>query len=409
MFKIGSFPHLSETFVVSHFLIASKLDYEIRILVNVVSDVTASGQEERIKKNEIDAKIIVEDYGVPDNQLSKLIKFTLLLLKNRTRICSIIRYYRTKKRFSLIHLFEFIFYSKFRNYDIVHIQYGTNSKPIDDLKESGAFTMPVITTFHGHDAFFPINGFIPKEGYYEKLFQSSEWFTANTPYLANQLQEIDCPIEKIVTIPMPVDTSFFIPKRFQPLNSKKKIKLLSVGRLESIKGHSFGIEVVSELCRQGYNVYFDIIGEGKSRKDIVKLVRDRDIESRIRLLGAKKQDEVRRKYWESHIFLMTSTAYKGKIRETQGLVSLEAQACGLPVVAFDSGGVRYTINSEKSGILCREGSVSEMVQAVKNLIDNPAQYQSLALGGPLFVENNFSLKKIEEKWSNFYGKLTSDE
>ena len=113
-----------------------------------------------------------------------------------------------------------------------------------------------------HDAFFPINGFIPNNGYYDMLFNTSNLITANTPYLANQLIKIGCLENKIVIVPVGVDTSFFKPTP-EELFSKEKLKIITVGRLDSGKGHVYGIEIIRRLVSDGIPVQFNIVGEGK--------------------------------------------------------------------------------------------------------------------------------------------------
>ena len=69
----------------------------------------------------------------------------------------------------------------------------------------------MIVSFHGHDLYFPINGIIHNNGYYENLFEYSDILIANTPYFKNLLMELRSTMEKIKTIPVAVDTNSFIP------------------------------------------------------------------------------------------------------------------------------------------------------------------------------------------------------
>lgn len=406
VFKIGKFPLVSETFVINQILIAMALKFHVKVLVNNLADFEMSRQGAILRKYKIDQKIILQDYQIPKSKFNRLFKAIFLCLFHVNELPYIINYYRTKKKFSLTYLFEFKFFRQLRKVDIIHVQYGTNSKPIDDLKKSGFFNMPLVVTFHGHDAFFPINNLIPKEGYYDKLFEVGDLFTANTPYLKEQLIIIGCPENNTVTVPMCIDTEFFYARKTRPL-SKTKINLLSVGRLEEIKGHQWGIKIVAILISKGYNVEYTIIGEGSSRRNLELLISKLNLEHKVKLLGAKSQREIREYYWASDIFMMTSTGVEGNIRETQGIVTLEAQACGLPVVAFESGGVKYTITDGITGFLVKEKDIQSFSNRIMDLINDPVLYKKVAKNTRGFILDHFSLIRITSKWKTIYTHLTN--
>lgn len=407
LFKTGIYPLLSETFITSQIIIAKDLGYQVIFLVNKIADFETSKQIKIIRQYNIEATIHQIDYKIPKNKIYRLFKAVYLMTIYLRFLRYIIKYFKVKKQFSLTYLYELIFYIPYKKTDVIHIQYGTNARPIDDLKKSGIFKMPVIVTFHGHDAFFPINGIIPKQGYYDRIFEVAELFTANTPYLKEQLTAIDCPIQKIKTIPVPVDTAFFYPK-IKLLASLEKIRILSVGRLESIKGHHLGIKAVAELLQKGYDIQYEIIGEGKSRSFLENLILELGLEKSIILSGAKSSMEIRESYWNSDIFLMTSTVVLNNIRETQGIVSIEAQACGLPVVAMDSGGVKYTIDNNSTGILCNENDIPALIIAIEKLITDYNLLNKMSQKAPVFVEDSFSLKKVSSIWENTYANLISN-
>lgn len=407
IFKIGHFPLTSETFVVNHIVETIKMGFEVKIMVQKLVDLEMGKYGSLMEKYNIKEKIIYQDYSIPEKRFPRLLKAFLILFTNLSELCSILNYYKVKKKYNFSVLFEWIFFKKYKDASLFHVQYGTNSKPLDDLKKSGYYKMPVIVTFHGHDSFFPIGGYIKKEGYYNSLFETAELFTANTPYLREQLIAIDCPAEKIVTIPLPVNTSYFIPRKFKHI-IPENILLLSVGRLEKIKGHHLGIEAVNMLVKKGYNITYKIIGEGSRINYLQELIEKLFLGDKIKLLGAFSHQEIRKSYYEADIFLMTSTVVNGDTRETQGLVSLEAQACGCPVIGFSSGGVFYTIKNKKTGFLIAEENVSQFAEKLEKLINDEVMYKTMALNAPAFVKNNYSMKKVTAEWEMIYNKYLQE-
>jgi colanic acid/amylovoran biosynthesis glycosyltransferase len=270
IFKIGQFPHLSETFILAQIITAIKCGYDVRLLIGELLDFETSKQQNLIQQYDIDKKIIVEDYKIPTNKIVRLIKWISLLIVNYNNLKQIFQFYKEQPKFSLTWLYQWSFYKQFNDVSIFHIHYGTNSTTLALLKKTG-FKPSIILTFHGHDAFFPINGFIANNGYYDNIFKYGNLITANTPYLADKIIELGCPKELILIIPVGVDTNFFCPN-IEVKTIHKTLKLISVGRLDKVKGHDFCISAVADLISKGVDITLTIIGEGAERKSLEDLI-----------------------------------------------------------------------------------------------------------------------------------------
>lgn len=405
IFKISEFPHVSETFIVNHIMSTIKMGYDVKILVNKLILSNFDSYQSIFEKYELSEKIYLENYEIPKNKLVKIFKWFYLLLINISSISSIYAFLKTQKKFSFSTLYQWCFFQKFNNKNtIFHIQYGTNKHPIDLLKVTGNFKPSVIVTFHGHDAFFPINGFIPNNGYYDMLFNTSNLITANTPYLANQLIKIGCLENKIVIVPVGVDTSFFKPTP-EELFSKEKLKIITVGRLDSGKGHVYGIEIIRRLVSDGIPVQFNIVGEGKEFQKLQNQIQTNDLQEHVFLLGKKNQKEIRDLLRQHDLYLLTAVAMEGGRRETQGLATIEAQACGLPAVVFDSGGVKYTVEDGVTGYVCEEYNTDEVVAKIKTLYNDAILLREMSKNSQKFVQEHYSLFSVEKKWEIIYKNI----
>jgi colanic acid/amylovoran biosynthesis glycosyltransferase len=406
IFKIGQFPHLSETFILAQIITAIKCGYDVRLLIGELLDFETSKQLDLITKYEIDKKIIEEDYRIPKNKIIRLIKWFALLAFNFKSIKTIINFHKGNLKFSFTFLYQWVFYNQFNDVAIFHVQYGTNSSTLALLKKTG-FKPSIIVTFHGHDAFFPINGFIPNNGYYDNLFKYGNLITANTPYLADKIIELGCPKELLSIVPVGVDTDFFYPS-----NNKTKLtnslRLITVGRLSIVKGHIYSLEVVKKLKQAGYNIMLTVVGEGSERLNLENYIRINKLSDSIVLAGAKSQQEIRELLWESDVFLFSSVSlHQGKSTETQGLATIEAMACGLPAVVFDSGGVKYTLEDGISGFVCDEYDIDCMTSKVKILIEDTAMAKKMSIQAVTFVNKNYSQKMIDSKWKTIYNNLSN--
>ncbi|MDK2771719.1 MAG: glycosyltransferase, partial [Flavobacterium sp.] len=125
----------------------------------------------------------------------------------------------------------------------------------------------------------------------------------------------------------------------------------------------------------------------------------------VSLLGIKTQDYIKEIFKTIYIFLMYSIKDSTGREETQGVVSAEAQAMGLPVVAFNSGGVPYTIKENETGFLIEQKNIEKYAEAIAFLIDNPEVYEKMSLQAPKFIENNLSNIFVFDKLLTIYQNI----
>lgn len=242
LFKIKHFPQLSETFVTSQIIVAIKCGFDVKILVNTLLDSEITKQKELFEKYNLVEKIIIEDYNVPKFKIFRLLKAAYLIIINIRYLRKIKAFFKEKNSNGLSNIYHFHYYNKLKKFDIIHVQFGNNHQPFEIFKKIGLLKSKLIVSFHGHDAFYPIYGFL-KEGYYDNLFKYGDLIVANTPYLANQILSIGCPKEKLKTIPLGVDISFFKPAA-EKLEKSETINIITLGRLDKVKGQQYAIEAI---------------------------------------------------------------------------------------------------------------------------------------------------------------------
>ena len=405
VFKIPEFPHISETFIIAQLVTAIELGYAIKIVTRKVVNENSSMASAIGKYNLLD-NVIIEDYNIPKNRVIRLFKWFLLLLANLYHLRSIFNFYKEFSKFSLSYLYQWRFYFQFDDAGVVHVQYGTNSYPYRVINFENIFKPKVIVTFHGHDAFFPLYGHIKNNGYYDKLFKNNVLITANTPYLGTKINDLGCSSEKLKIVPVGVDTTFFHPAKKYGEKSTV-LKLITVGRLDKVKGHLYCIEVVNELVKKGLNVSLTIIGEGSERFALEALIKQYRLEEFICLVGSKNAQEIRDELQGHDIYLLLAVPVEFERRESQGLATLEAQACGLPAIVFDSGGIKYTIQDEMTGFLCKEFDVSTVVKKINFLYQNRLVLKKMGKQATEFVNKEYAQQIIVKKWAFIYKSIIS--
>ncbi|PTX44080.1 colanic acid/amylovoran biosynthesis glycosyltransferase [Christiangramia gaetbulicola] len=401
IFKVWKFPKLSETFVVNQIVLAKKLGYQVKVLVEEVLEIKENANLDIFKQFKIADSIILEDYDIPKNRIWRWIKGAFLLFKNIVYWPGIYKAFRFTKKKNIQLIYQFDFYRKFRNIDIFHIQFGNNKNPVDLLKKCGFLKSNIVVSFHGHDLFFPINNRIPNNGYYNDLFACSSYLIANTPFLKQKLLELGAPESKIKIIPVAIDLDLFCNKKLK--GPGEEIKLITIGRLDELKGQKYGIHAVYDLVKKGYDVRYIIAGSGNNISNLRQKVIELKLEKHIVFKGMVNPSEVVKLLKYSDIFLMTSVRNSRGEVESQGLVTAEAQACGLPVVAFRSGGVPHTLEEDRSGFLCEEKDITCFVSKIETLILDKELRKTMGENGREFVEKNFSEKSVIARWNKVYG------
>lgn len=400
--RVGAFPQKSETFITQQAIIAIELGYNVRLLVNKKNNLKDSSQAELINQyNLLEKTFEIPKYNIPDLFRRFVCIAKLLFSKpslKKVYALNFFKYGLDALKGKLLIQYSQI--EEFLSADIFHIQFGVNKEPIESLKRHGFIGAKVITTFHGFDVHFTKETFSDKRVFYKKLFSMGELFTANTKYLAEQLYQLGCPKERLEIIPVPVDTSFFIQNDKE---SSEAIKITSVGRLIRWKGHKYGILAINELVNRGIeNISYTIIGEGEEHENLKNLINELKLQECISLSGPRSQDEIKLDLQKSDIFLMTSTYDETGRRETQGVVTGEAQACGLPVIAFRSGGVPYTINEGETGLLCGENDFIGLADNLEKIIIDEKLRLEMGKKARSFIENEYSLGSAKIKWSMVY-------
>lgn len=399
IFKIQEFPHKSETFILNQINTALDLGYKVKVLIH--RDLSNRRlKEPRLSELYKNKCVSIINYEIPQIKIFRILKWLKIIVFNSNKLLEIIELYRIQNKRSLSLLFEWKFFQNLEKASVFHIQYGTNKHPIDLIK-SIKYEPEVICSFHGHDAFFPINGFIQNNGYYDNLFSCSKAIIVNSQYLKNQVLSLGCPEEKCKVIPVSVDLNLFKP------NHELKhlpLRLVTVSRLVTEKNILEGLEAISDLINLGYDIYFDIVGEGPQHELLTNYILENKLDNRVKLLGFIENHELPQVFNNYHSFIFTPKIQKNGHGETQGLALCEAMACGLIPITYDIGGVKFNFEDEISGFLIKSNQKKELQDKILVLYNSYQIYLEMRRKAIDYCTFNFGKNKIDEKWRLVYGE-----
>lgn len=195
----------------------------------------------------------------------------------------------------------------------------------------------------------------------------------------------------------------YIPNFIENFSNKKSNlqnkQLISVGRLENIKGFSDLIDIFNIFQKTHPNWILNIIGDGSEKQNLQNKINELNLQNKIFLCGTKLSDELEKEYLNSSIYLMTSFS------ESFGLVLVEAASYGLPLIAFDSAqGAKEIIENNKNGFLVANRDKNQFVKKIDEIINNFELQKSLSENS-IIVANKFSKNNISEIWNKFINNI----
>lgn len=191
----------------------------------------------------------------------------------------------------------------------------------------------------------------------------------------------------------------FIEKFPTEKSTLKNKQLISVGRLDKIKGFDDLIDIFNLLQQYHSDWILHIVGEGTEKRNLQNKINKLHLEKKAFLCGNKLSIELEKEYQNSSIYLMTSFS------ESFGLVLVEAASYGLPLIAFDSAqGAKEIIQNNKNGFLVPDRNKERFVQKIIEIIENPEKARELSENS-LIVANKFSKESISKVWNKFIDNI----
>jgi phosphatidyl-myo-inositol dimannoside synthase len=177
--------------------------------------------------------------------------------------------------------------------------------------------------------------------------------------------------------------------------------VLSVGRLIKRKGFADLIKAISLITDQ--SVKLMIVGAGEEDDNLKKLVNELNLSSRVIFAG--KVSQVADYYYSANVFSMPSKHLEGDGDvEGLGLVYLEAQYFGLPVVGTRSGGIPEALIEGETGLLANESDPQDLAEKIMQLKNNQELYSLFKTKAVEFIKNNFLWDVIAKKMINQYSQ-----
>jgi D-inositol-3-phosphate glycosyltransferase len=288
---------------------------------------------------------------------------------------------------SLLPEFSAQVQTRIEGYDVVHSHYWLSG--LIGLDVQACFGLPLVHTMHTMARVK--NAALSEDqegepGVRERgelqIVSRSNVLTANTTDEAAELQShYGARPEQITIVPPGVDLRTFHPCD-QPKNraehgvAQDAKVILFLGRIQPLKAPDVLIQAVAELARRDPRrrdqLKLIIIGspsgpDSEWSRTLRPLARSLGVDDMVEFRPHSARSELFRWYCVSDVVGVPSH------NESFGLVALEAQACGRPVVATDVGGLRHVVQDHHTGLLVHDHDIARWADALAAVLDDPEE------------------------------------
>jgi glycosyltransferase involved in cell wall biosynthesis len=238
-------------------------------------------------------------------------------------------------------------------------------------------------------------------GLEKQMAQEADLIVTISDYSLDKIQQhygIDA--GKVRIVPNGVDI-----ERFKPTNADAakqqfglgtELCVLFVGSLIPRKGLPLLVETAKKVIAQRADIKFLIAGDGPLRGSLQETIKSAGLATNFLFLSHVNDETLPLLYNCTDVFVLPS------VQEGQGIVLLEAQSSGKPVVAFDIGGVNETVRKGETGLLVDRGNVDAFAEAVLKLLVDKTLRERMGLNGRRVVSENYTWKLCAQRMFDVY-------
>jgi phosphatidylinositol alpha-1,6-mannosyltransferase len=251
----------------------------------------------------------------------------------------------------------------------------------------------VVCAAHGRELLFnPMQGLPALETAYEQLraflLRRVDLFLPVSHYTAGLLRDHGFSAAQTPVVPNGTD-----PQRFQPhdasalrrhLGFSDRPLLLTVGRLVRRKGVDTVLRALPAIAQNGPDVAYVVVGTGPDRPRLERLAARLGVLDRVRFVGEVNHDRLPLYYSAADLFVMPAREDPPDV-EGFGLVFLEANACGTPVIGARTGGIPDAVVDGETGLLVPPNAPEALAEAATRVLTVPALADTLGHQGRRYV------------------------
>lgn len=202
--------------------------------------------------------------------------------------------------------------------------------------------------------------------------------------------------EHVHEIPFFFDEQVFFPAQTHA-SREGHVRALFVGGLD--RAHDFkGLEHALRAIAMVSEAYLSVVGDGDARASYQDLAQALGIQDRVQFLGRLSLEALAQAYQQADVLLFPSTSSA----EAFGLVAMEAQACGTPVIASNLPGVRTVVRDDQTGWLIPPADVPALVERLRWIASHPADMTGFRERAALYARTQYREGRVLDRLEALY-------
>lgn len=242
-----------------------------------------------------------------------------------------------------------------------------------------------------------------------QVCKHAELLICNSHNSANIVKRLNYASDDKISVLHPgVDASLFVPSAAddefkQQMGWQGRKVIITVGRLQVRKGQDMMLRAIALLKQQFPDILYAIIGRGECLESLNALALELSINDHVQFLTDVSDTQMIQCYQQSHMFILPNRTIGNDI-EGFGMVLVEAQACGIPVIAGDSGGTKETMLVNQSGLVIDCTDAQLISTMVAKLLADPKSRLQMGKIGRKHVESELDWQAHVQKASLLFNR-----
>lgn len=281
------------------------------------------------------------------------------------------------------------------NPDIIHAHRTTGYAFVSALSNFH----PYILSVWGSDVYD-----LPKNPIYKKFVQfnlkKSDYIFSTSKAMKGRVNEL---IKKeVIVTPFGVDINLF-----RPVNGFKNDQKKIIGTVKTLSP-KYGIDYLIRAFKivkernVDANLELHIAGRGEQEMQLKKLCRALKIDKQVKFLGFLNQEKVIETFNSFDISVFPSNS------ESFGVAAVEAQACGVPVIVSNVGGLPEATKPGFSSLVVESKNEGQLADAIEQLLNNNQLRKDMARNARKFVEENYNINDNFGKVESIYQRILNE-
>jgi glycosyltransferase involved in cell wall biosynthesis len=277
---------------------------------------------------------------------------------------------------------------------IVHAHFGVNALAAHRIAR--AFAAPLVVTYHGMDITVQRRSAAALRRR-RKVFRVADCLIAVSDFIRDRVLEAGAPPEKVVRHRIGVDTDYFSP---DPEAEREPTTILFVGRLVPKKGLVHLLRAMPAVQAAVPGATLVIAGDGPMRAELEEQAATAGAAARF--LGVRTPAQVRDLMRHAAVFAAPSVVAGDGNAEGLPMTIVEAQACGLPVVGYPSGGSAEGVLEGRTGYMLAPRDEEGLAGRLVELLTRPERLGEMSRAARAHALESFDLGRQTAKLERIY-------